>query len=62
MNGMRLSYSDEVIQFNDSRVQISSKKDEITNFEEVKKKNIEKKRDRVIDNANVLRENIKKFD
>ncbi|EEI49353.1 hypothetical protein HMPREF0693_0769 [Proteus mirabilis ATCC 29906] len=43
-------------------MQISSKKDEITNFEEVKKKNIEKKRDIVIDNANGLRENIKKFD
>ncbi|HEK1717922.1 TPA: hypothetical protein SMT55_000892 [Proteus mirabilis] len=45
----------EMIWFNGSRVQISSKKDEITNFEEVKRKNIEKRRDRVMDKMNRIR-------
>ncbi|AZG98493.1 hypothetical protein [Proteus mirabilis] len=62
MNGMRLSYSDEVIWFENGKVQISSKKDEITNFEEVKRKNIEKRRDRVMDKVNKLRDILRKFD
>lgn len=49
MNGMRPSYGDEVIWFENGKVQISSANSEKVNFEEVKKENIEKRRDRVMD-------------
>lgn len=61
MNGMRLSYGDEVIWFENGKIQISSTKSEKVNFEEVKKENIEKRRDRVMDKMNKLRENVKKI-
>lgn len=57
MNGMRLSYGDEVIWFENGKIQISSTKSEKVNLEEVKRKNIEKRRDRVMDKVNKLREN-----
>lgn len=57
MNGMRLSYGDEVIWFENGKIQISSTKSENVNFEEVKRKNIDKRRDRVMDKVNKLREN-----
>lgn len=61
MNGMRLSYGDEVIWFENGRIQISSTKSEKDNFEEVKRKNIDKRRDRIMDKVNKLRENVKKI-
>lgn len=48
MNGMRLSYGDEVIWFENRKIQISSTKSEKVNFEDVKRKNIEKRRGRVM--------------
>lgn len=48
MNGMRLSYGDEVIWFENGKIQISSAKSGKDNFEEVKRKNIEKRRSRVM--------------
>lgn len=48
MNGMRLSYGDEVIWFENGKIQISSAKSEKVNFEEVKQKNMDKRRDRVM--------------
>lgn len=57
MNGMRLSYGDEVIWFGNGKIQISSTKSGKDNFEDVKQKNIEKRRDRVMDKVDKLREN-----
>ncbi|WP_311754865.1 hypothetical protein [Proteus terrae] len=48
MNGMRLSYGDEVICFENGKIQIASTKSEKVNFEEVKQKNMDKRRDRVM--------------
>ena len=55
MNGMRLSYGDEVIWFENGKVQISSANSENVNFEEVKQKNISNTRDRVMAKVNKLR-------
>lgn len=54
MNGMRLSYGDEVIWFENGKIQISSTKSENVNFEEVKRKNIEKRRDKIFFKINIL--------
>ena len=55
MNGMRLSYGDEVIWLENGKIQISSTKSEKVNFEEVKQKNISNTRDRVMAKVNKLR-------
>ena len=55
MNGLRLSYGDEVIWFESEKIQISSTKSEKVNFEEVKQKNISNTRDRVMAKVNKLR-------
>lgn len=55
MNGMRLNYGDEVIWFENGKIQISSTKSEKVNFEEVKQKNISNTRDRVMAKVNKLR-------
>lgn len=55
VNGMRLSYGDVVIWFENGKIEISSTKSGKDNFEEVKRKNIEKRRDRVIDKVNKIR-------
>ncbi|MCT8264004.1 hypothetical protein NBG77_11060 [Proteus terrae] len=57
MNGMRLSYGDEVIWFENGKVQISSANSEKVNFEEMNRENIEKRRCKIMDKANKLREN-----
>ncbi|HID8510786.1 TPA: replication endonuclease, partial [Proteus mirabilis] len=54
MNGMRLSYGDEVIWFENGKVQISSANSEKVNFEEVKRKNIEKRSCGVMDKVKKL--------
>lgn len=55
MNGMRLSYGDEVICFENGKIQIASTKSGKDNFEEVKRRNIEKRRNRVMDKVHKIK-------